>query len=208
MKALSEFFPRLLPYVPGCSEPLAAQAVLDAAIQFCDDSLVIREPLASFNTTVGEATYTLTPPASQEISRILKVVVDDTELEGVLAEVVGELDDNNAFPTSFFTSRTDSALRLLLGPKPDKVYPVIVTVALKPTRTAATVQDDLFDRWADPIVLGALARIMAVPGQPFTSLPLSRQRSIDAARMTHRARTEGMYGRVRGSMSVSTRPFA
>jgi hypothetical protein len=35
MKPLSDFFPHILPHLPGCSEPLVAQVLLESAVYFC-----------------------------------------------------------------------------------------------------------------------------------------------------------------------------
>ena len=45
MKPLSDFFPHILPHLPGCSEPLAAQMLLESAVYFYTMSeLVLDNP--------------------------------------------------------------------------------------------------------------------------------------------------------------------
>lgn len=88
------------------------------------------------------------------------------------------------------------------------MYPVRVRVALRPTKTATQVEDDLINYWTDPIVDGAMARILAIPDQPFSDPNKAMMMRASAARATHNARIEGNYGRVRGSMRVKQRPIA
>ena len=116
MKALSAFFPRILPYLPGCPEPLAAQVLIDAAIEFCDSSLVLRQNLDTFNTVVGRVQYDLDAPSAQhDISRVLGVTLDDKELVAGMAEAIrGDMPTAPAKPRSFYTDRTDSVFTLLL----------------------------------------------------------------------------------------------
>lgn len=116
MKAISEFFSRLIPYVPGCSEPLAQQALLDSAIAFCEASQVIRHDLDVFNTVIGRASYELDLPSQQELARILLVKVGDQEIYAELAESRGYPPDADAIPTAFFTTRNDSELACQLYP--------------------------------------------------------------------------------------------
>jgi hypothetical protein len=208
MKAISEFFSRLIPYVPGCSEPLAQQALLDSAIAFCEASQVIRHDLDVFNTVIGRASYELDMPTQQELTRILLVKVGDQEIYAELAESRGYPPDADAIPTAFFTTRNDAELLFQLYPVPDKVYAVRVRVALRPTKAATQVENDLVDYWTDPIVDGAMARILAIPDQPFSDPNKAMMMRASAARATHNARIEGNYGRVRGSMRVKQRPFA
>ena len=210
MKPLSAFYSRILPYLPGCSEPLAAQVLIDSAIEFCEDSLTLRQNLATFSTVVGQAQYALEPPTAQhDISRVMGVTLDGAELAAGLIEVIrGDLQTAVAKPRGFYIDRTDSTFMLTLAPPPDQVYSVVVNVALRPTRSATMLDDDLYNIWIDPIVANAIARAMEIPGQPFSNPALASVFSVDAARGTISARIEGNYSSVRGSMRVRSRPFA
>jgi hypothetical protein len=210
MKALSAFYPRILPYLPGCPEPLAAQVLIDAAIEFCDSSLVLRQNLDTFNTVVGRVQYDLDAPSAQhDINRVMGVTLDGKELVAGMAEAIrGDMPTAPAKPRGFYTDRTDSVFTLMLSPPPDEVYSVLVNVALSPARTATQLDDDLYNTWLDPIVSNAIARAMQIPGQPFSNPAQAQILLNSAARQTVTSRIEGNYGLVRGSMRVRYRPFA
>lgn len=210
MKALSVFYPRILPYLPGCPEPLAAQVLINAAIEFCESSLTLRQNLDSFNTVIGRVQYDLDPPSAQhDINRVMGVTLDGKELTAGMAEAIrGDMPTAVAKPRGFYTDRTDSTFTLMLSPPPDEVYSVLVNVTLRPNRAATQLDDDLYNIWIDPIVSGAIARAMQIPDQPFTN-PAQAQVLLDsAARQTVASRIEGNYGLVRGSMRVRPRSFA
>lgn len=210
MKALSAFFPRILPYLPGCPEPLAAQVLIDAAIEFCDSSLVLRQNLDTFNTVVGRVQYDLDAPSAQhDINRVMGVTLDGKELVAGMAEAIrGDMPTAPAKPRGFYTDRTDSVFTLMLSPPPDEVYSVLVNVALSPARTATQLDDDLFNTWINPIVSRAIAQAMQIPGQPFSNPAQAQILLNSVARQTVTSRIEGNYGFVRGSMRVRSRPFA
>jgi len=210
MKALSAFFPRILPYLPGCPEPLAAQVLVNAAIEFCDASLVLRQNLDTFNTVVGRVQYDLDPPSAQHnISRVMGVTLDYKELVAGMAEALrGDMPTAPAKPRGFYTDRTDSVFTLMLSPPPDEVYSVLVNVALSPARTATQLDDDLYNTWINPIVSSAIAQAMQIPGQPFSNPAQAQILLNSVARQTITSRIEGNYGFVRGSMRVRSRPFA
>jgi hypothetical protein len=210
MKALSAFFPRILPYLPGCPEPLAAQVLIDAAIEFCDSSLVLRQNLDTFNTVVGRVQYDLDAPSAQhDINRVLGVTLDGKELVAGMAEAIrGDMPTAPAKPRGFYTDRTDSVFTLMLSPPPDEVYSVLVNVALSPARTATQLDDDLYNTWINPIVSSAIAQAMQIPGQPFSNPAQAQILLNSVARQTVTSRIEGNYGFVRGSMRVRSRPFA
>jgi hypothetical protein len=210
MKALSAFYPRILPYLPGCSEPLASQVLLNSAIEFCENSMVLRQNLDTFTTVVGVTQYDLAPPSAQhDINRVMGVTLAGTELRPGMAEIVrNDLPTDTAKPRAFYTDRTDSVFSLRLTPPPDAVYPVVVAVTLRPTRSATLLDDDLYNIWIDPIVSGAIARAMLVPDQAFTNPAQADYLLRSAAKQTNTSRIESTYGLVRGSMSVRYRPFA
>lgn len=210
MKPLSAFFPRILPYLPGCPEPLAAQVLINAAIEFCEASLTLRQNLDPFTTSIGQVQYDLDPPSTQhDISRVMGVTLDGKELTAGLAEAIrGDLPTALAKPRGFYTDRTDSTFTLMLSPPPDKVYDVVVNVTLRPSRAATQLDDDLYNIWIDPIVSGAIARAMQIPGQPFTNPAQAQALLTSASKQTTASRIEGNYGLVRGSMRVRPRPFA
>ena len=210
MKALSAFYPRVMPYLPGCSEPMADQVILNSAIEFCENSLTLRENLDTFNTRAGAIEYDLDPPSIQhDINRVMSVAVNYKELAAGMAEVVrNDLPTANSTPLAFYTSRADSVFVLRLTPPPDAVYPVVVGVTLRPSRTATLLEDDLYNIWIDPIVSGAIARAMQVPDQPFTNFAQARYLLDSAAKQTISSRVDGNYGLIRGSMSVRYRSFA
>lgn len=209
MKSFSAFFPRIMPYLPGCSEPLVAQSLLNAAIEFCEATNVLRQNLDPFNTVVGQVQYDLDPPSSQHnICRVMSVNVDGKEMSPGMAEVIrNDLPTQNSMPRGFYTDRTDSSFTLMLSPPPDKIYPVIVNVALRPAITATQLEDDLYNIWIDPLVNGAIARCMMVPDQPFTNYPMAQQLLKTAESQTTNSRIEGNYGLIRGSMRVRSRSF-
>lgn len=210
MQALSAFYPRILPYLPGCSEPLASQVLLNSAIEFCENALVLRQNLDTFKTIAGRDQYDLDPPTAQhEINRVMGVALDGKELRPGMAEIVrNDLPTDTAKPRAFFTDRTDSTFTLRLTPPPDGAYPVVVAVNLRPTRTATLLDDDLYNIWIDPIVSGAIARAMQIPDQPFTNFAQADYLLNSAAKQTNSSRIESTYGLIRGSMSVRSRPFA
>ena len=210
MKPLSIFYSRILPYLPGCSEPLVDQVLVSSAIDFAESSLALRQNLDSFRTVIGIDQYDLdAPTANHDIDRVMSVAVDGKELSPGLFEAIrNDLPTANAKPRGFYLDRTDNVLTLKLSPPPDGRYLVIVNVNLRPAMTATQLDDDLFNMWAEPIASGAIARAMQIPDQPFTNFARAQQIMDSVARQTNSARIDGNYGSIRGSLRFRSRPFA
>lgn len=208
MISIDEFFPRMLPYVPGCSEPLARQAILDSATRYCEKTLILRQSLDSFNTIKNLVSYDLESPNNQmRVARVLSVAIDGKEIKGIFEEDVPLLSDSEGRPTGFYTSRVDSEFVLNLHPKPDNKYKVVVTVALAPTKTATSLENDLFNVWSDGVIAGAIALVSKVPNMPFSSMDVAMAKEAEMAKYMHESRVESYYGRVRGGTRVKTRPL-
>jgi len=210
MKPLSAFYSRILPYLPGCSEPMVDQVLVTSAIEFAEASLVLRQSLDPFNTVVGKVEYDLDPPTNNhDINRVMSVNVDGNEMAPGMAESLrNDLPTANAKPRGFYTDRTDNTFVLRLSPPPDEVYRVVVGVTLSPSRTATLLDDDLYNLWIEPVVNGAIARAMQIPDQTFTNFQQAMYLLDSAAKKTNTSRIEGNYGWIRGSMRVRSRPFA
>jgi len=207
MRPISDFFPRVLPYVPGCPQPVAEQAILDAAIVFCEDSLVIRERFSAFNTDPGIADYGLTTPSDTQVARLLAVYVNGTQIPAWVSDPPPPAVGSGA-PTTYYTTRSDGVFKLELYPIPDRAYEITVEAALRPTRDAATLDSDLFGLWSDAVVSGAIGRLSSIPDQPFSDLARAGAAQLTAAFMGRKARTENGVGRVKGVSRVAQRPLA
>lgn len=209
MVPVNAFFSRILPHVIGCPEPLAQQAVVDAAIEFCEATLICAVDLDPIDVQRGVNQYELDLPSQTALSQILSVVYDGFCLSPVPSSRVVETRTYEGHPTYYYTRDVDEVLVLTLYPTPNKNISagLRVRVATRPTRTATQVHSVLFNDWSDAIVDLALARLMDIPGQSFTNeskAVLHRQKA--KTRITE-ARLEALRGRTMSSMSVSMRRF-
>lgn len=193
--------------MPGCSEPLAAQAVLDAAITFCEDSLAVREVLDPLTLQVALDQYELSPPSSQEVVRLLNVWVDGQLLQPVPAEQVDYAARQDGPPTHYYVLRQDEVLTLQLYPTPTSTGVLTAEVALRPTREATQLATDLYTYWLDAVLAGALMRLLVLPGASFANPAAMVHYQGRFAALVNRARIEGNRGRLRSSLRVRPQSF-
>ena len=172
MKALSVFRPRIAPRVSGCLDEMIDQAVLDACIDFCERTLVVKRMLTPISTVASTFEYTPAAPSEEAVACLVRVWCDLSELTpldedamatpfGFTASVPGQT--NTPSKPRFFNETSPGSVGLY--PAPDRVYTLNIRAALRPTRAAANVEDQLFEDWAEAIVDGALARLMLYPGE-------------------------------------------
>lgn len=210
MVPVSDFFPRVIPYVPGCPEPFAAQAIIDAAIQFCEDTLCLRETLDAAVAPAGERFLDLDLPSGHQLARVLMVRRGDVVLTPLPFDngqaMLG--DESLGSPTDYYIARADETTRLGVFPLPQAATTLNVTAALKPLRKTTTLHSELFERHLDAVVDGALTRLHAVPDQPFTDAARSAAAALRFVFNTSRVRRESSFNRLRTSQSMRLVPFA
>lgn len=183
-----------------------AQALVDSAIAFCEESLVQREVLDNLQTAVNINAYELDTPAQQQVARVISVSLDGQSLKSIPADMKPAGSSQTGKPAGYYTRRNGSQLELVFVPTPDKSYSLGVEVALRPNRSATQLEDDLYELWVEPIVAGAVARITAIPNQPFSDPHKSTSAYASALMGARRARNEGAYGRLRGSITARINP--
>lgn len=209
MVPLSQFFPRLLPHVLGCSEPLAQQALLDSAIEFCGRTLAVVESIDPITVPTGFPSVEIETPTGTQVAQVMSVMFDGQALEALPSWETAGLSAPNGTPKAFWGETIDEIYHLTLLPAPDRLVRsgLKVRLALQPTRSATQVHSILYERYADAIVSGALAILYSVPDQPFTNEPKAQLMASRARAQANAARVDALHGRAVSSMSVQMRAF-
>lgn len=180
MSVLSDFYPYILPEVPGCPELTVDVAIRSSLIEFCEKSLVVQRDLDPVTVIAGSIDYDLEPPDGQLVSKILRVWYKSTELPPVAPDNVDAAEAYNrlfsgantdrAEPKSFF-QKDDVTLSVYPIPKDTVPNGLTIRAALKPTRSAEEFEDVLFQDYAEVIANGAKYRLLSMASKPWTNGP-------------------------------------
>lgn len=167
MSRFEDFLPEVMPYVPGCPEAVAVNAIRNAAIEFCRKSLWLLYEHDPIQTVAYEGAYELDLPTDYEM-----VVIYSAMCDGRPLTPAGEVDIVNIVPAEGqprYITQIDT-FNVRLFPKPVIAgLTVQMFVAIAPTRSSVTCEDSLAERWAERIGYGARARLYEIPGQPFSN---------------------------------------
>jgi hypothetical protein len=206
---LSQFFPRLLPHVMGCSEPFAAQALLDSAIDFCQSTLAVVETLDPITVPIGADTVEIELSPGTQVAQVLSVAFDNSFVSPRPAWDKFTPPTGPGTPVFFVGVERDEAFHVQLIPAPDRLAPqgLRIKLALSPTRTATEVPTVLFDRYVEHIINGALARLYSTPDVGFYNEPKAAVAAAKARAGITSARIDSAHGRVVTSMRVQMRAF-
>lgn len=217
MKSLDLFMPYVQPYVMGCPDSAVRQAIVDAAIEFCDRTHVVQQTLDPMTTELAVSEYELDLPSRQELVQVKRAWFKGSELEPVAIEsvrnalawrdVIPGVQAVSGDPREFYTVDR-GAVGLYPRPTKTEVDTLTVRAALKPSRTATVLEDQLYEDWVEVIAAGALKRLHATRGQPYTDLPAASAASAVFLEGCNRAKYVATYGRTRGELRVQMRPLA
>jgi hypothetical protein len=199
MKKLEFFLPRVLPWCLGAPEPLVYQALIDSAIQFCDESSVTTYITDPITVIANVPEYEIDLPVGMDLARIMRVWYGEGPWDA----------PTGGGPINWRMIDLD---QLTIYPTPTQALPpgqfMFIEVATKPSRNASSLDDRLYSNWMEGIVGGAIQRLCSTPDQPYTN---PTNAAIGARMFTvwrGKAQYESTKGRVRRDTAVRMRPFA
>lgn len=214
MARLTEFLPYVTPYVLGCSEPMALHHIRIACIDFCASTGVWKEPTFGTSVIANTNQYYVENPLNSSVSAIERAWFNGVEIPvsndfmspQVAYQIANPLACLGAPRQLIYDKATNNAI---LSPTPDESATAALSLhlVLAPSRTADTVPDFVFKEYAVEISHGALASLMRVPNEPYTSSDNGYyDRAFAAAKHTAKIQANKRFTSSR--LSVAMTPFA
>lgn len=203
------FGPLILPYATTCSAPLMKQHARLAAIEFFKHTKAWQADLAPLAGNGILKSFAMVAPTDAQVEKLLLVVVTDAYGNVSEANVRAPMDGARLSRqgSQELTAYTLDRVTLTVTPAQATGTSIVATVALKPTATAATLPDDLFDQYGTDIAKGALASLMAMAGKPWADITTARINAaefINAKAVTARQFERGL---AKSSRMAATRWF-
>jgi hypothetical protein len=180
MTAHTAFLDYVLPQVPGATQEMALLEIKSTIIDFCEKSLILQTDLDPITTLINISEYDLEPPKDRLVVKIMKMW-----FKGV-----------NLTPRSFSVYPI---------PNVKDVSSITLRVALKPTRSATTIDDLIYEEYAETIGHGAITRLALSPNKPYSNAQLAAARNALYTAGLNVARQRAQDGYVRASKQVHIR---
>jgi hypothetical protein len=209
---LTAFHPFVATEVIGCPEPTINQALLLAAIEFCRETkswTEIQEPI----TLVDDAfEYEMDAPSGALVQTVRDVWIGSRRLTPVtvagLQNVMPDWATMQASEPSYYNMAGElPLLRVYPVPMGTTGQALVVRATYVPKTNAATLPDFLGQRHMEGIASGAKARLMAMPGTPWSNPELAiYYRSLYDQSILN-VRIEEAHDRVPGTIRVQPRSF-
>lgn len=214
MTSYEDFLSRVLIEVPGCAEISALLAIKDTCIEFCEKSLILVRDHDPITVAKGEVDYDLEAPTDMVVVKVMKAWMESKPIDPLYPDVVTDASVYNRLFSSFQAAPSlpqrylqKSERTITVWPLPDKAYPngLTLRVALKPTRSSTSVDDVIYEDYADVIAAGALSRLLRSNSKPYTDLRLAEDRRREFMAGVNVARQRSGHGHTRSNLSVRLR---
>jgi len=172
MSTLDSFLPEVRPWAPGVPDATAYRAIRNAAIEFCERTLMWKYENTIAVLATDSSTRSMTSPAGSvphdiEVATFEAIELDPIAARDMDAKLPGWRDTSASTGTPKYLTQIDHDT-LTIVPAPIGDGSLYVRMRLKPSQTATTLPDFL-TKYAECIGWGALGRILTVPGQSYTN---------------------------------------
>jgi hypothetical protein len=214
MKSHNDFLDNVMPHVPSANVDMALLEIKNTIIDFCEKSLILQTTLDPVTGIVDVSDYDLEPPKDKKVTKILKGWYKGRELTPV------SFDEINT-PAAYNPNAADAPVRredprnvwqkdadtFSVYPIPNETLANAITlvVALKPTRSTSSIDDVIYEDYAEIIAHGTLARMFMSHDKPYTDFKLAAARQALYTAGLNVARDRALKNYVRVSKHVKIR---
>lgn len=143
MGQIGSLIQRVLPQVLPCPRSMVMDALQYIAGDFCGNTGVWSMALQEY-AIKGDSGIQLNPPEGVVVSRVKEISLD-----------------GNYIDASEYRATTSD---VLLGFTPQMDAIALVQCAVRPSRSAESLPEDILEEWGDTIAYGALAKVKAMSG--------------------------------------------
>lgn len=155
------------------SGPVVESAIRNAAIELCRSSWMWREYASAVTVSANEPRIDIELPAGADLVAVLTVTLDGLLLDNESGDRLDAMYPRWATDTGIPKRYTQTDMSaIILSPVPDSNYvdSLVIYYAVAPTRTATGLPDWIANDYWEEIVSGALARLLTMPGRPWTNM--------------------------------------
>lgn len=169
------FLPYISIHVPNCPELLILEKINQCVIDFCIKTGFLRKELDGFYTSESGSEYDIDTPIDTTIDSIISVSVNNRQIE---AKNVDDLDSDIGgnwreligVPSYYYMPTVN---KIVFVPIPLTRYPVRIIATLKPTQTAKSIDEIIFQEFKNTIVDGVLSSLFIIPQKEWSNPELS-----------------------------------
>lgn len=209
LKDYDDLMREVIPYVPGCPDSAAINAIRNAAIELLTRSHVFQVLSEEDQLSKGDDAYELDTPEQSEVAMLMEVWIDGQPIWPCPPDLMYQLNAGAPWPTAQGrpTSWIDQKGTVRFVPVPDANYKIVTRAAFRPTLDSTGIEDSIYRDYWGAIRAGALARLQEIPGQTWTD---QKQAILNAAAFNRglgNAKIDANRGRSRAELRIELPRF-
>jgi len=174
---ISEFEDLVAEDVDNCESSLLTRNTKRSILEFCDKSWILNKDFTHTYTSTDIDTSNNNAldidvddyVTDLRLSSFIRLMIDNEERyvhESDLLNDIPNYDSKYDLDTIHFLMYNETTLRLFnINTSSSTAY---IQLALKPLMSATSVDDKLWEDWADPIAAGAKWRLQSKPNRPYS----------------------------------------
>ena len=171
MAAFDGLIKEILPYVPGCPDSLVLSHLRSSSIDFCEKSKAHVFDLDPISTVSGVYEYDFDQPTGTEVHQILWMTYNGNDLDPITPRSLelnySDWRDRSSIP-QVYLQKNPNTFWVVPVPNVTLSSGLLLSVALKPTRTASSVDTSFSNTYRDGILYGALHRLLRIPSKEWS----------------------------------------
>lgn len=177
-KPYTAFLDYVMPHVPGCTNEMALHEIKNTVIDFCEKSMILQRDHDPVTILKGQTDYDLEPPTGYLVTKIMKAWYKTKELTPLAPDQVSRPEYYNSGFVGADKGVSDPRNIIQKDERTYTLHPIpmesasnalTMRIALKPSRASTTIDDVIFEDYAEVIGAGAKARLMISPGKPYSN---------------------------------------
>ena len=176
MANFSSLVKEILPYVPMYPDTLVESNLRSTTIELCERSKAYIHDMDPFTTVSGVYEYDFDIPVGTAVHQILYMTHDGRDMDPIsprsLEYNYPDWRDRTGQPHVYLQK---SPTTFWLVPVPSGGKEIIMSLALKPTRTSNNIDTTFSNDYRDGIIYGTLYRLLRMPSREWTDINAARE---------------------------------
>lgn len=187
------------------SDPVTEHAIKRAVIEFCAGSWIWKHLPDAIDVTAGEAVYDLEPLTGTDVATVMNVALGGMPLlhKGVDWLDSNERDWRTLRGTTRYFTQVDTE-QLILACVPDTNDSMSLTLALQPGQKSTGFPAWIANQHMYALADGAIARLMLMPGKPWTDVVNGQDHRAKFDAAIANARANAVFGLGRASLRTAS----
>jgi hypothetical protein len=198
--------------VPGANKLEVEKAIITTIREFCTKSLLWKKKLDAIDIVATVSEYIIAAPVDSAIVDIDRVEVSDLFVNPTSMDLLDRTpepwrDQQSNQPSEFMVD-AEKVLTFREVPIDNLTGGIIVWATLKPTPTAATIPDFIYNDWYEAILNGAVTFLLRIPNKSWSNIDGAEYFNGIYRSLLGDAKAKKVTGKARVSLRVQQSPFS